>query len=158
MIEVMRPERSGLQVSEVISCCKACGGCASLMGDGLGVELAEAAAGWEGTSMAFTTDNRYIHGASGAAIPEHGVTAAYGARWIDRNTWADVVPDRQGFAWNSVAARDMLMAKLNDGRYRDYVRDLPRDETVVLADSPQLSVCVRRSGGYFYVDAWTQLS
>ena len=36
------------------------------------------------------------------------IVAAYGARWIDRGDWVEIVPDRQGFAYNDIADRNEL--------------------------------------------------
>ena len=106
----------------------------------------------------YETDNRWSPGASGVTVPETA-PAAYSARWIDMGdtVMADVVPDRQGFAYNDEADRDMLMMLLNsasDIRTPFYVGLIERDKLMVLANPPEWQCWARRSGGYIYVDAW----
>ena len=106
----------------------------------------------------YETDNRWSPGSSGAIVPE-AAPAAYSARWIDQgdNTPADVLPDRQGFAYNDINDRDILMALLNscgtDLRTPSYT-NIQRDKTTCIANPPEWQMWQRRTGGYIYVDAW----
>lgn len=110
--------------------------------------------------MSFATDNRWSPGASGAAVPE-GAVAAYGARWIDMGDGvrADVLPDRQGFAYNDGADRDALIERLMAADAAIRIPPRERDETVVIPaywgnDDGRFHVAERRAGGYVYVAAW----
>jgi len=105
------------------------------------------------TPPAYTTDNRWSPGASGATVPE-SAPAAYSARWIDQGdtTPADVLPDRQGFAYNSTMDRDALIDALNDTPHIRIPNEV-RDETEVVA-LYGWTIARRRAGGYVYVDAW----
>jgi len=100
----------------------------------------------------YTTDNRWSPGASGAYPPDNA-PAAYSARWIDNGSTADVVPDRQGFAYNDKADRDRLIAKLTEARVTEALVS-ERDESVEWSNSTEWSLYMRRRGGYVYVDAW----
>lgn len=107
--------------------------------------------------MPYATDNRWSAGSSGATVPDDA-PAAYSARWIDigDNVPADVLPDRQGFAYNDEASRDaliMLMTKA-DGEIRTPNRTWERDVPVALHYGPAWHCHARRAGGYIYVDAW----
>jgi hypothetical protein len=102
--------------------------------------------------MTYTTDNRWSTGSGRALVPEDP-PAAYGARWIDYETYADIVPDRQGFAYNDTVDRERLIDKLEAAQLH---RNLP---SFVLAAETIIpfvgwTVVLRRSGGYIYVDAW----
>ena len=106
------------------------------------------------------TDNRWSPGASGATVPSD-TTAAYAARWIDQGDTipADVVPDRQGFAYDDPADRDKLIALMSQGegtaiRTPYKANFLDRDVTTVVMNHPEWKCYVRRAGGYVYVDAW----
>jgi hypothetical protein len=105
--------------------------------------------------MTYTTDNRWSPGSSGATVPDDA-TAAYAARWIDMGEQdADIVPDRQGLAYDPVTnGRERLIDALVafNGHHVD---KLPRrrDETTTAEDGP-LHIAMRRAGGYIYVDAW----
>lgn len=103
----------------------------------------------------FITDNRWSAGSSGHAIPQ-GSPAAYAARWIDQGDRVDVVPDRQGFAYDDVADRDALLDAMGQANLREQATTLGRDvPTVVVVPSDYgFTCCMRRSGGYIYVDAW----
>lgn len=103
--------------------------------------------------MTWTTDNRYAAGASGATAPE-GSTAAYSARWIDHVGTADIVPDRQGFAYTSIEDREDLVSRLTKHNANGMQRELHRDETTTVFDDGEMVVVMRRAGGYIYVDAW----
>lgn len=101
----------------------------------------------------FTTDNRYAAGGSGANPPDEAV-AAYAARWIDLFLTADVLPDRQGFAYNDEADRDALRELMYEANIRFYQLDsLAPDQPRVQHFGP-MTVCLRRSSGYIYCDAW----
>ena len=103
----------------------------------------------------FLTDNRYGPGASGATLPEECfMAAAYAARWIDGRR-IDIVPDRQGFAYDRPEQRDLLIAALIERAPHTLIScDIGRDEPTLL-DATDSFVCyVRRAGGYVYVDAW----
>ena len=115
--------------------------------------------------MTFQTDNRWSPGASLRGLSDDeqmptGCPAAYSARWIDmgNHALADILPDRQGFAYNKSDDRDRLIDLLmaNDYRVRMIGGDEERDVTVTV-DLPgwqEFHVTRRRSGGYVYVDAW----
>lgn len=101
--------------------------------------------------MSYTTDNRWIRGQA----PDDA-KAAYGARWIDQGDWAqyDVVPDRQGFAYNDTGDRERLIDYLIDRELRA-MNDIDRsDDWQRVVDGDQFVVVMRRSGGYCYVEAW----
>ena len=105
------------------------------------------------------TDNRWSPGASGATVPSD-TPAAYSARWIDQgdHAMADVVLDRQGFAYDDKAQMEaliMLMGKAGDSfRIPWVVHLMERDVTKVVMNTPFWKAYMRRSGGYIYVDAW----
>lgn len=110
--------------------------------------------------MTYTTDNRWSPGASGATVPDTA-PAAYSARWIDMgdDALADVLPDRQGFAYNDTDARDRLIAFLvrDDHRIRTPNGIIDRDVTYVVEGLPDgWTMYQRRAGGYIYVDAWLE--
>jgi hypothetical protein len=102
--------------------------------------------------MTYTTDNRWISGQAPDDAP-----AAYGARWIDQgSTPFDVVPDRQGFAYNNEADRDRLidlLTRLNPREFTDLERG---DEWQHPAEYEEWQLAMRRTGGYCYVEAWLQ--
>jgi hypothetical protein len=103
--------------------------------------------------MTFTTDNRWSAGSSGADIPDDAI-AAYAARWIDTGTnQADIVPDRQGAAYNDAYDKGRLFDAL--GRTQPHLLcDIDRDIPVRVVSTDDLEVWARRCGGYVYVDAW----
>lgn len=108
----------------------------------------------------YTTDNRWSPGASGAIVPDDS-PAAYSARWIDcgDNVPADVLPDRQGFAYNDPADRDRLIEvlKANDGlirRLEGLTRNTRDRVGVNMLIKVGWTVTRRRDAGYIYVDAW----
>lgn len=109
--------------------------------------------------MTFTVDNRWSPGASGATIPVD-TPAAYSARWVDQGDYtpADIVPDRQGFAFNDLDERTSLIEALgNEGamlRTPHKVGLDQRDVSTVLVNHPNWACYGRRSGGYIYIDAW----
>jgi hypothetical protein len=109
--------------------------------------------------MTWTTDNRWAPGGSGTTVPE-AAPAAYSARWIDQgdNVMADIVPDRQGFAYGDPADRERLIGKLGDAgnsfRTPYKVGLDQRDVTTVVMNTPEWKAYMRRAGGYVYVDAW----
>ena len=106
--------------------------------------------------MTWATDNRWSAGAAAGRteIPEDS-PAAYAARWIDQGARCDVLPDRQGFAYNDQADRDRLIVKLSA---EDYARNMPALDndvaTLLPGDHGEWRVWMRRAGGYVYVDAW----
>jgi hypothetical protein len=104
----------------------------------------------------FLTDNRWSPGASGAALPEEGfMSAAYSARWIDQAGRADIVPDRQGFAYDRAEQRDLLIEVLQHEEPHTLITsDIVRDEPTILVWREDAVIYVRRAGGYVYVDAW----
>lgn len=107
----------------------------------------------------FTTDNRWSPGTSGANVPDT-TTAAYAARWIDQgdDVLADIVPDRQGFAYSDKADMERLidlLGKAGDSFRTPHKVGLDqRDVTTVVMNTPEWKAYMRRSGGYIYVDAW----
>lgn len=108
------------------------------------------------------TDNRWSPGASGAPAPD-AFLAAYSARWIDQG-WsrADVVGDRQGFAYDHQQYSVILQGELMkaDPAQKVGELDLERDVTVELANvllgesNTRFTIHARRAGGYIYVDAY----
>jgi hypothetical protein len=105
----------------------------------------------------FKTDNRWSPGASLRDEPEDrqmpsGVPAAYSARWIDHDTWVDIVPDRQGFAYDDTADRDRLIDWLQTVDLRKHVADSWHRQGEVGRDAGHAAY--RKAGGYVYVDAW----
>lgn len=108
------------------------------------------------TTHPWTTDNRYGPGNSGASAPANA-PAAYAARWIDKgNTMpAEVLPDRQGFAYNDKAEMEALIMLM--GKQGDALRiqgDRKRDASMLVRSTDHWVCNMRRSGGYIYVDAW----
>lgn len=109
--------------------------------------------------MTWAIDNRWSAGGAGVHTPEDAL-AAYGARWIDRGdlTPAEILPDRQGFAYDNPADRDRLIDKLAsaDGTIREPSRWPSGEYDVVhrIIHRADWEVWVRRAGGYIYVAAW----
>lgn len=103
----------------------------------------------------YVHDNRWSPGASQAELPEDS-PAMYSARWIDNGSRADIVPDRQGFAYNDQADRDRLIAHLEAASVHTDLGWLTneRDIPVHVAGEHKWQMWLRRSGGYVYVDAW----
>ena len=102
----------------------------------------------------YATDNRWSPSSSGATVPEDA-PAAYSARWIDQGDMipADVLPDRQGFAYNHTDDRDVLISCLTAAGEAIRIPPSVRDETSVeVRDGWRIAT--RRAGGYIYVDAW----
>lgn len=60
----------------------------------------------------FITDNRYAPGSSHSDLP-YDALAAYSARWLDRGSGvpADVLPDRQGIAWDHDQYKVILLGE-----------------------------------------------
>lgn len=115
--------------------------------------------------MTWTVDNRWSPGGSGKEAPAWpDALAAYSARWIDYGDFrpADIVPDRQGFAYDDTLHRNFLIERLENAKGHVLVGEvvgatgecLERDVTYHLLDDGRLQMFVRRAGGYFYVDAW----
>jgi hypothetical protein len=108
------------------------------------------------TTTTRTTDNRWAAGSSGAVVPDDA-PAAYGARWIDMgdSTPADVVPDRQGFAYTDRAAMTRLIDLLVDAdKGIRSLAGLDRDAVEITNHGTTWSIARRRAGGYVYVEAW----
>lgn len=109
--------------------------------------------------MTWTTDNRWSPGASGATIPKHA-HAAYAARWIDMgdDARADVLPDRQGFAYFAESDRDNLIDRLTaaDAEVRVIPAEMPYDEPIVRVVTDEWALVQRRAGGYVYTEAWLE--
>lgn len=61
----------------------------------------------------YETDNRFVR--QGWA-PEEAL-AVYGARWIDMGEWGDILPDRQGMAYDSTEDRDVLSSIMNEAKF-----------------------------------------
>jgi hypothetical protein len=103
------------------------------------------------------TDNRWSSGGLGAKVPDDAV-AAYGARWIDHGSYMDVVPDRQGFAYDATADRERLIDHMMKSDLQGYAAALERDVDVefvhVVKDG--FRCWMRRAGGYVYVAAWLE--
>lgn len=108
------------------------------------------------SNRTFNTDNRYSPEASGATVPEFA-TAAYSARWIDQgdDVPAEILPDRQGFAYDDAIARDALIARLVAAGESIRIPTEIREITRLVVIDPFFTVAQRRSGGYVYCDAWT---
>lgn len=109
----------------------------------------------------FITDNRYAPGSSHSDLP-YDALAAYSARWLDRGSGvpADVLPDRQGIAWDHDQYKVILLGELNQHRASEEVpkRSLGIDVGDLVFDEPivgglRFKLWARRSGGYYYVDA-----
>jgi len=102
-------------------------------------------------------DNRWSPGASGATAPTWA-HAAYSARWIFRGMShpADIVPDRQGFAYDTIPKRDELANLLARWAPHCSMTALDREDRTTMLSKPgfPVSVWMRRSGGYVYIDAW----
>lgn len=106
---------------------------------------------------AYAHDNRWSPGASGATLPD-GSPAMYSARWIDLGSRADIVPDRQGFAYNEQVDRDRLIHHLEDAEFHTDLPDMRYDAELptrlTIGESSPWVMWARRAGGYVYVDAW----
>ncbi len=109
----------------------------------------------------FITDNRYAPGSTHSDLP-YDALAAYSARWLDRGSGvpADVLPDRQGIAWDHDQYKVILLGELNQHRASHEVpkRSLGIDVGDLVFDEPivgglRFKLWARRSGGYYYVDA-----
>jgi hypothetical protein len=109
------------------------------------------------STKTYAIDNRWAVGALEEKIPDNAL-AVYGARWIDHDTWMDIVPDRQGFAYDSAVGRDRLIDRMEGSDLRGYATALERDVAVefkhVVKDG--FRCWMRRSGGYVYVAAWIE--
>jgi hypothetical protein len=115
-------------------------------------------------TIPFLTDNRYSAGASGATMPNPGhVVAMYSARWIARYTTAEILPDRQGFAYDRAECRDLLIERLTKAALHTDLpapiaapnfQDMPIDVTPMGMGDAEWAIVMRKSGGYIYVDAW----
>lgn len=105
----------------------------------------------------WTTDNRHGPGNSGASAPENS-PAAYSARWIDQgdHTPADVLPDRQGLAYNDIEDTAALIQMLETHNAGTLHHGVGHDVTTCSVDKPHFKLVLRRAGGYVYVDAWLQ--
>lgn len=105
----------------------------------------------------YAHDNRWSPGASGATVPDDA-RAAYSARWIDNGDHerADMLPDRQGFAYSDPADRDELINHLMRNDYRIRMMGCDNREVSFEVDLPDdgFRIFQRRAGGYVYVDAW----
>lgn len=106
--------------------------------------------------MTFTTDNRYTVGPG--TVPEEAYVA-YGARWIDQGDFmpADIVPDRQGFAYNDQADIVPLIDQLLLSDAQNLHRELNFDVVETLYDGSDVGgfgLVMRRAGGYVYVSSW----
>jgi hypothetical protein len=99
-------------------------------------------------------DNRWGTGSLANHLPET-YRAAYGARWIDNGSWFDVVPDRQGFAYDDPAERDALIERLQKHDPM-HVTAIARDVDVNSLSEGAFHCWMRRTGGYVYVDAWLE--
>jgi len=110
----------------------------------------------------FANDNRYSPGSACRDMP-HDAFAAYSARWLDRGAGvpADVLPDRQGIAWDHDQYKVILLGELNQHRASHEVPNRPLlvDVGSLVFDSPvagglRFKLWARRAGGYYYVDAF----
>ena len=70
------------------------------------------------------TDNRWGTGSLQEKVPDTA-TAAYGARWIDHGESMDIVPDRQGFAWDVEADVERLILAMQVAKLREAATRLP---------------------------------
>ena len=105
-------------------------------------------------------DNRWSCGSLDERVPETAL-AAYGARWIDHETWVDVVPDRQGFAYDNetgTADRGRLIDLMIQHDLQKLATTLEYDVVSNVYDGSLdgFWVWMRRAGGYVYVAAWIE--
>lgn len=108
--------------------------------------------------MTFTTDNRWPMGDFGMAPPD-GAYVAYGARWIDQGDFmpADIVHDRQGFAYHDSADMVPLIDRLQFVDATSRHHELNFDVIETLFDGTEddgFGLRLRRAGGYVYASAW----
>ena len=103
--------------------------------------------------MDFTTDNRWPVGSLEEKIPATA-RAVYSARWIDHGSVVDVVPDRQGFAYDDDADRKLLTEYMEAHDIRTLHDGLDFDAVACMVDEAEFKTFMRRSGGYVYVVAW----
>ena len=108
------------------------------------------------TPTRFAVDNRWSPGNSGIDFADTpSANVAYAGRWIDYGTFADVVPDRHGFAFDDPADRDFLADLLTRAEIHRNLPGAPGDgkvHEIALDDFRGVAVLSRR-GGYVYVDA-----
>ena len=100
------------------------------------------------------TDNRYRREWAPATAK-----VAYGARWIDNETWCDVVPDRQGWAYDDEADRDLLLPAMkliqnSNVRLLDFVEYTDGYYGCDAADVEGVKVSLFRNGGYVHIEVW----
>ena len=106
----------------------------------------------------YEADNRWAPDAS-FRPPEasEGAVAEYAARWIDRGTHAETVPDRQGFAHDDPPKGLVLIDALNEADVLHDVAGLQADiceqRELPAGDDHTGLIWLRRAGGYIYVDA-----
>jgi len=103
--------------------------------------------------MTYATDNRWGTGSQRSQVPDDA-PAAYGARWIDHHSTADLLPDRQGFAYDEHDEFGRLVEYLTDEKLHFDISFVPQDDGPHLYAFQGWTAVLRRSGGYVYVDAW----
>jgi hypothetical protein len=103
--------------------------------------------------MTYTTDNRWSTGSQRSLVPDDA-PAAYGARWIDYDTRADILGDRQGFAYGEWGDAIPLVDFLTAENMHQDMPQVPQDDGPHLLAFDGWRAVLRRSGGYVYVDAW----
>lgn len=109
--------------------------------------------------ISYRVDNRWDPGSTLLAAPPTKIHAHYSARWIDQGMSrpADIVPDRQGFAYDRAQYRDILGGELSRRAPHSMHWDGPESVRVVDAEpagSLAVTICLRRAGGYVYCDAY----
>lgn len=105
--------------------------------------------------MSYTTDNRW---SPNAGIAPANARAVYSARWIDNGDYFDVLPDRQGFAYDEAADRDELIDALNTHQPRRMTMVARSDTHKGVITAAPFHVWMRRFGGYVYTEAWLEAS
>ena len=116
------------------------------------------------TTQTFTTDNRWRT----EWAPENAV-AAYGGRWIDRGLTAEIVTNRQGFAYDDIADRNQLgeivkqvKRDMEDacraGRSAAWLGTLASEENAYILHTGSIGwsghAHAERRGGYIHVEVW----
>ena len=84
---------------------------------------------------------------------------AYGARWIDNETWCDVVPDRQGWKYTNKEDRDLLLPAMklirnSNVRSLDFVTWTDGYYGCEAADVEGAKVSLFLNGGYVHFEVW----
>jgi hypothetical protein len=96
----------------------------------------------------------------GRRAPEHGITAAWGARAIFASSMFQLLPDRQSWSDGNADARSRLKKWVNEKGLvwlRSTVKGLSSvSQSVLMHDEGDFHIeaSPQQSGGYLYIGAW----